>query len=166
MRRPVFLSFCYGDDVTRVQQIRNMGMVEEQNILNPNDFEQVKRKGEAAIKKWIDDQLMYKQCLIVLIGENTANRPFVKYEIMKAKEKKMAMFGIYIHNLKDLNGKTSRQGKDPFVELFGCNSGYKCINPSHIDFDGCRAYNTIKANITSWIEDAIMENNFRGNYFF
>ena len=87
MRRPVFLSFCYKDDVTRVQQIRNMGMVEEQNILNPNDFEQVKRKGEAAIKKWIDDQLMYKQCLIVLVGENTANRPFVKYEIMKAKEK-------------------------------------------------------------------------------
>ena len=41
MRRPVFLSFCYGDDVTRVQQIRNMGMVEEQQILSPNDFEQV-----------------------------------------------------------------------------------------------------------------------------
>ena len=84
MRRPVFLSFCYGDDVARVQQIRNMGMVEEQQILSPNDFEQVRRSGDAAIKRWIDNQLMYKQCVIVLVGENTANRPYVRYEIMKA----------------------------------------------------------------------------------
>ena len=166
MRRPVFLSFCYDDDVTRVQLIRNMGMVEEQQILSPNDFEQVRRSGDAAIKRWIDNQLMYKQCVIVLVGENTANRPYVRYEIMKAKEKKIPMFGIYIHNLKDLSGRTSRQGKDPFVEVLGYNSGYKCINPSHIDIDGCRAYNTIKSNISSWIEDAIRDNKYRSNYYF
>ena len=161
MIRPVFLSFCYDDDVERVQQIRNMGMVEEQQILNPNDFEEVKRKGDLAIKNWIDKQLMYKQCLIVLIGENTADRPFVKYEIMKAKEKNMPMFGIYIHNLKNLRGYKSNQGKDPFVEVFGENNGYKCINPSHNELDGYKAYNTIYKNIASWIEDAIIENRYR-----
>lgn len=158
MRRPVFLSFCYSDDVNRVQQIRNMGMIEEQQILNPNDFEKVRIMGDIAIKRWIDEQLMYKQCVIVLVGENTANRPYVKYEIMKAKEKKIPMFGIYIHNLKDLNGRTSRQGKNPFIEMFGYDNDYKCINPTHINFEGCRAYDTIRNNITYWIEEAIRDN--------
>lgn len=162
MRRPVFLSFCYKDDVFRYQQIAKMGLLEGQEILNPNDFENVKQQGDAAIKRWIDEQMKYKQCLIVLVGENTAERPYVQYEIRKAKEKNIPMFGIYIHNLKDTRtGKTSRQGKDPFVKLFGYNSGYKCINPSHIDLDGFRAYNIIRTNITTWIENAISENNHR-----
>ena len=33
-RRPVFLSFCYDDDVNRVQQIRNMGLFDGQQILS------------------------------------------------------------------------------------------------------------------------------------
>lgn len=166
MRKPVFLSFYYLEDVDRMQQIRNMGMVEEQQILSPNDFEEVRRKGDAAIKNWIDSQLKYKQCLIVLVGEHTSERPYVKYEILKAKERNMPMFGIYIHNIKNLKGETSKKGKDPFVEIFGANSGYKCIDPSHIDLVGCRAYNTIERNINSWIDNAITENKFRNiNYF-
>lgn len=38
-RRPVFLSFCYKDDVTRVQQIRNMRtIIEGQPLLSSNDL--------------------------------------------------------------------------------------------------------------------------------
>ena len=160
-RRPVFLSFCYKDDVTRVQQIRNMGtIIEGQPLLSANEFETIKRQGEAAIKKWIDEQLKYKQCLIVLIGENTANRPWVQYEIRKAYELGKPMFGIYIHNLKGLTG-VSRKGADPFVKVFGISSEFKCYDPFHMDYNGLRAYNEIEKNIGIWIENAISENKWR-----
>lgn len=153
-RRPIFLSFCYDDDVSRMQQIRHMGLFDGQEILSPNDFETVRRKGEKAIQNWIDDQLKYKQCLIVLVGKNTANRPWVQYEIKKAESLGKAIFGIYIHNLKDLNGSYSGKGTDPFVKLFGY-AKYRCYDPSHIEYDGLRAYNTIQDNISDWIETAI-----------
>lgn len=157
-RKPVFLSFCYKDDVTRVQQIRNMGtVIEGQPLLSSNDFETIKRQGDTAIRRWIDDQLKYKQCLIVLIGKNTADRPWVQYEIRKAYEMGKPMFGIYIHNLKGLTGVSSK-GSDPFAKIFGAGHHYACYDPSHYDIDGYRAYNTINNNIERWIELAILQN--------
>ena len=85
VKKTSFLSFCYDDDVNRVQQIRNMGLFDGQQILSSNDFETVKRKGDIAIQNWINEQLKYKQCLIVLIGKNTADRPWVQYEIKKSR---------------------------------------------------------------------------------
>ena len=56
-RKPVFLSFCYNDDVFRVQQIRNMdNIIEGQPLLSTNDFETIKKQGEKAIKNWIDNE--------------------------------------------------------------------------------------------------------------
>lgn len=160
-RRPVFLSFCYKDDVTKVQQIRNMGtVIDGQPLLSPNDFETIKMQGNDAIKRWIDEQLKYKQCLIVLIGKNTANRPWVQYEIKRAYELKKPMFGIYIHNLKGLTG-TSLKGEDPFKKIFGANCNYKCYDPLHLNIEGYNAYNDIEKNISNWIEVAINENKWR-----
>lgn len=166
MRRPVFLSFYYDEDVDRMQQIRNMGIVEGQQLLSPNEFEQVRRRGDTAVKKWIDEQLKNKQCLIVLVGEHTAERPYVQYEIRKAYEKHMPMFGIYIHNIKDLNKHYSKKGKNPFEELFGRNTFYRCIDPSHIEYEGYKAYNNIYNNIENWIEQAIEENRYRYHNIF
>ncbi len=95
-REPVFYSFHYDNDVFRVQQIRNMGVVDGNVPVSPNDWEQVKRKGDAAVEKWIDDSLKYKRCVIVLIGSQTANRPWVKYEIKRAWQLKKGLFGIYM----------------------------------------------------------------------
>ena len=160
-RKPVFLSFCYDDDVCRVQQIRNMDMIiEGQPLLSSNDFEKIKRQGERAIKNWIDEQLKYKQCLIVLIGEHTADRPWVQYEIKRANELGKAMIGIYIHNIKDPVKGYSRKGKNPFDVVFGQYNSYKCYDPQHIEFPGCLAYNTIHDNIASWIDTAILNNRY------
>ena len=76
-REPVFYSFHYDNDVFRVQQIRNMGVVDGNEPVSPNDWEQVKRTGDAAVETWIDDNLKYKRCVVVLIGSETANRRWV-----------------------------------------------------------------------------------------
>jgi len=155
-KRQVFYSFHYNNDVMRVQQIRNIGALEENKPVSANQWEEVKKKGDAAIKKWIDDNMDYRSCVVVLVGEETANRPYVQYEIKRAWESGKGLFGIYIHNLKCPNNGTCNQGKDPF-EQFTFKSGeqvknIKCYNPKSTD-----AYNDIKNNIEEWIEKAIAD---------
>src|SRR5690606_38219031 len=84
MARSVFYSFHYDRDAWRVQQIINMGAVEGQTILNAQEWEAVKRQGDSAIQKWIKDQMAYKSAVVVLVGAQTANRPWVRYEIAYA----------------------------------------------------------------------------------
>lgn len=95
-REPVFYSFHYDNDVFRVQQIRNMGVVDGNEPVSPNEWEQVKRTGDAAVERWIDENLKYKRCVIVLIGSETANRWWVQHEIKRAWELNKGLFGIYI----------------------------------------------------------------------
>lgn len=154
-KRQVFYSFHYENDVFRVQQIRNIGALEDNKPVSPNEWESVKRRGEASIKEWIDNNLRYKSCVIVLVGEETANRKWVQYEIKKAWELGKGLVGIHIHNLKDpITGKSSK-GKNPF-DQFAFDDGtklssvVKCYNPNPND-----AYNEIKDNLEDWIEEAI-----------
>lgn len=46
----VFYSFHFDRDSWRVQQIENMGALDGQPILNAQDWEKVKARGEAASK--------------------------------------------------------------------------------------------------------------------
>jgi hypothetical protein len=48
MAKSVFYSFHYERDVHRVQLVRNIQALEGQPLLNSQDWEQVRRRGEAA----------------------------------------------------------------------------------------------------------------------
>lgn len=154
-KRQIFYSFHYDNDVFRVQQIRNIGALEDNKPVSTNEWETVKRGGESSIKRWIDENLRYKSCLVVLIGSETVRRPWVKYEIEKAWNDGKAVLGIYIHNISCLRNGICRQGPNPF-ESFTFRDGrklssvVKCYNPKSND-----AYNDIKNNIEYWIEEAI-----------
>jgi len=156
-REPVFYSFHFDKDVMRVQQVRNIGGIEDNKPVSPNDWEQLKKSGNAAVEKWIDDNMKYRRCVVVLIGEETADRPWVKYEIKKAWEKEKGLFGIFIHNLKCPRNGKSKKGRNPFDE-FTFNSGaklssvIKCYDPSASD-----TYGDISQNIESWVATAIAQ---------
>jgi len=168
-RRPVFLSFYYEEDVFRLHQIKNMGAIERQPILSANDFEEIRLKGPTAVKKWIDDNMRYKRCLIVLIGRNTSSRPWVQYEIKKAWDDKKSMFGIYIHNLECPKSGYCAKGANPFDVLGSKISGrIDCYDPNLYSFDslfdpdltkGKIVYKEISKNLESWIENAIEKRN-------
>lgn len=155
-KRQIFYSFHYDNDVFRVQQIRNIGALEENIPVSANEWETVKRGGETSIKKWIDENLKYKSCVVVLIGTETANRKWVKYEIEKAWNDGKAVLGIYIHNLECPRNGTCGQGTNPFDTFTLNNNGkllssiVKCYNPKSYD-----TYNDIKNNLENWIEEAI-----------
>lgn len=154
-KRQIFYSFHYANDVMRVSQIRNIGAIEGNTPVSSNDWEEVKRKGDANIEKWIDDNMKYRSCVVVLVGEATANRRWVKYEIEKAWNNGKGLLGIYIHNINCPNNGKSDKGSNPFDD-FNFSDGTKlstkvhCYNPNPKD-----AYNDIAENIESWIEVAI-----------
>lgn len=156
-KRQIFYSFHYDNDVFRVQQIRNMGALEDNKPVSANDWETVKRGGDRAIEKWIDENMNYRSCVIVLISEDTHKRPWVKHEIKKAWDDGKGLLGIYVHNLKHPQTGTCSKGTNPF-EQFTFNDGTKlstkvnCYNPSSND-----TYNDIKNNIEDWVEKAISD---------
>lgn len=155
IKRQIFYSFHFDNDVMRVQQVRNIGALEDNTPVSVNDWENVKRGGDKAIEKWIDDNMKYRSCVVVLIGQDTANRKWVKHEIRKAWEEGKGLVGIYIHNLKCPRTGTCTYGPNPF-DQFTFNDGsklssiVKCYNPTPSD-----PYNNIKNNIENWVEEAI-----------
>ena len=77
-------------------------------------WEEVKKKGDEAIKHRIDRQLEGTSVTAVLIGAETSKRKYVQYEIIQRHNKENGILGVYIHNLKDRLGQTDRKGNNPF----------------------------------------------------
>ena len=109
MARKAFYSFHYKPDNWRASQIRNMGVIEGNSPVSDNDWESITAGGDEKIKQWIDGQLSGKSVAIVLIGSGTAGRKWIKYEIEKAWSNGKGLLGIYIHNLKNQDGKQRRK---------------------------------------------------------
>ena len=70
-------------------------------------WEEAKKKGEKAVHDWIDDQLNGTSVTAVLIEAETADRPYVGYEIQQSHTRSNGILGIYIHNMKDVDSKNS-----------------------------------------------------------
>lgn len=157
MARQVFYSFHYDNDNWRASQVRNIGVIEGNRPAPDNDWEAVKRGGDRAIQNWIDDQMRYRSCTIVLVGSGTAGRKWINYEIQKSWDKGMGIVGINIHNLKDRNGNQSNYGSNPFngisVNGLWLSNILQVHNPPH--WDSKDAYNCIANNISGWVEDAL-----------
>ena len=157
MARKVFFSFYYKLDSQRAAQVRNMGTVEGNAPVSDNDWEKVKGGGDAAIKKWVTEQLSGKSCAVVLIGSQTASRKWVRHEIIEAWKAKKGVVGIYIHKLKNLDQKQATKGANPFDKLdFGdkkFSSIVKAYNPSGTTSK--EAYDWIKKHLANAVEEAI-----------
>ena len=157
MVRYVFFSFHYERDVWRANQIRHSWVtrdIAEAGFIDTADFEEVQRKGDAAIKKWIDDQLIGTSVTVVLIGTETSTRPYVTYEIQQSYVKKNGLLGIYIHNLKDQKSQTDYRGSNPFDSLYipssdGSKTYLSNLYPTY-DWVTDRGYE----NIGKWVEQA------------
>ena len=167
MARRVFYSFHYKPDCTRAARVRNMGVVEGNKPATDNEWEEITGGGSQAIQDWIDEQLKGKSCNVVLIGEDTAGRKWINYEIETAWNTNKGLVGVYIHRLKDLDGYQSSKGRNPFEDFTMQNSGkklssiVKTYNPPYTDSKDAYAY--ISENLADWIEEAIeIRDNYEG----
>jgi hypothetical protein len=94
-----------------------------------------------------------------LIGAETAGRKWISYEISHAWNEGKGVVGIYIHNLKDLNGRQARKGGNPLDHVTFSGSGKalssvaKAYDPPYSDSK--QAYGYIADNLSSWIDEAL-----------
>jgi len=116
MARKVFFSFHYQRDLWRANVVRNSGAVEGIAAAGFQDaslWEETKRKGDAAIKKLIDDGLNGTSVTVVLIGALTASRRYVSYEIEQSLAQRNGILGIRIESIKDQFGAKDVPGPIP-----------------------------------------------------
>lgn len=153
-----FYSFHFGYDHWRAGQVRNMGVVEGNTPISSNDWEALKKKGDAAVKKWIDENMKNRGVVIVLVGQKTAERPYVIYEIEKGWNDGKRVLGVRIHGLENSEGNTGTSGPNPFSTIKMENrkllSDYvKLRNPSGANSKAI--YATISNNLESWVDNAV-----------
>jgi hypothetical protein len=181
MARKVFFSFHYERDVWRANVVRNSWVPKDNYIkagfIDSAEFEKIKKKGDQAIKKWIDEQLEGTSVTVVLIGAETYSRKWIRYEIIKSFDRSNGLLGVYIHNIKDENGKVDLKGPNPFnyVAILISKNGdayyYEWNGSDWIEFSlypKCsltfdeeywtgKLY-TIKPNLYDWVDDNGYEN--------
>ena len=116
MARKVFFSFHYERDIWRTNVVRNSGIVDGTAAAGFHDaslWEEAKKKGDADVKKLIDNGLVGTSVTVVLIGAETSTRKFVNYEIEQSIARGNGLLGIYISGIKDQKGNTDTQGPAP-----------------------------------------------------
>ena len=156
-KRQTFFSFHYENDVWRANIVRNSWVTKDDKeaagFIDSADFEEVEKEGSAAVKRWIDKQLIGTSVSVVLIGSETSNRDYIKYELEQSWERGNGIIGIYIHQIKDRNSKESTKGSNSFGPIFKSSKDEKKYFyerfPTYdwVDDDG---YN----NLGKWIEEA------------
>lgn len=110
MARRVFFSFEYEHDVWRANVVRNSWVTQgtqAAGFIDKAEFEAIKRGGDAAIKRWIQDQLRGTSVTVVLVGSHTCYSKWVKYEIALSKLKGNGLLGIDISSIADAHWGTS-----------------------------------------------------------
>lgn len=143
MARRVFFSFHYERDVWRASVVRNSWLTkpdrESAGFFDAGLWEEAKKKGPTSIKKMIDDALKNTSVTAVLIGNQTANRDYVKYEIEQSVARGNGLLGVWIHKIKNSKGLMDDAGSNPLP------SKYKVY-----------AWNNDKGSVNfgSWVEAA------------
>jgi hypothetical protein len=158
MMRKVYFALDYEDVKDfRANAVRNSWVIqkgEAAGFWDAADWDMVKKQDDESIKRWIDSQLDGASVTAVLIGTGTFERKWVTYEIKKSHEERKGLFGIYLHNIKDGDGKTISKGKNPFdnlhfFDLSGRKVQLSTIYPSY-DWVSANGSN----NLWSWVEQA------------
>lgn len=110
MPRRVFFSFHYQEDIFRVNVIRKGGVVlgsASAGFQDASLWEKTKSKGPDAVKRLINRGLEGTSVTCVLIGQKTAKRRYVAYEIEQSVKKGNGLLGIHINGIKDIKGDTN-----------------------------------------------------------
>jgi len=154
--RHVFYSMYYDADRSRAELIRKLQELQPNNEASPSEWATIKRSGDFAIKRWIEQQLRGRSCTIVLIGSNTATRPWVRYELERSWELRLGVLGVHIHALNDAHGKPSEKGESPFTQpgkLGDLAPLVRVYDPP--ESESKLAYRHIADNLLRWVEHAV-----------
>ena len=119
VRRKVFFSFHFEEDVRRSCVVRNSYRIRPGRKLPTANFhdrslwESSKREGEESLKRLIREGMVGSSVTCVLAGTYTWQRRWVRYEIARSLVCGNGLFTVYIHNVKDPRHGMSTPGYNP-----------------------------------------------------
>lgn len=122
MAKRVFFSFHHDDvKLFRANVVRQHWLTkidrESAGFFDASIWEKAKKEGFTALKRMINNALKNTSNTCVLIGSNTYERPWVRYEIFKSLRKGNHVFGVHINSIKDRYQNTKVLGPNPFDYL-------------------------------------------------
>lgn len=100
MARKVFFSFHYAD-IMNANIVRNSGQFKptaETGFYDASLWESARTRGDAALRKLIDDGLNNTGVTCFLLGDKTSTRPWCKYELKKSIADEKGILGIFLPN--------------------------------------------------------------------
>jgi hypothetical protein len=121
MARRTFFSFHYKEDVQRAYVVRNSQYVKEQGetgFYDSSAFEKQKNQDPDSLKRFLRREVEGSSVVCVLVGSQTAQRRWVRFEILQALMDARGLVGIRVHKIAGWNGMASAPGHDPF-DLLG-----------------------------------------------
>lgn len=169
MVRKVFFSFHYEEDSWRAAIVRNSWVTkqdrESAGYIDAAKWEEIKEEGDEAIKEWIEEQMKGTSVTVVLVGEKTNKREWVRYEVKKSHELGKGMLAIHINDLKNSDEETCSKGNCDFGPIDEDEDG----NPIYFN-DIYEEYEWVKdegyENLGDWVEAASKEagKSYKGIY--
>jgi hypothetical protein len=154
MARQTFFSFRYKNDNWRASIVRNSWVtkIQASGFFDSAEWEEVRRKNDASIESWIDEQMKGTSVTVVLIGSDTADKKWINYEILSSHRRGNGLLGIHIHGIKNSLGQTATKGKNPFDSFVFKRNGLTTTYPVY-DWIAQDGFN----NMGTWIETAARE---------
>ncbi len=96
MKKTVFISYYFGDATFKgeIQKwLEEIGV--EVLVVNQRDLTNEARENA---EKRIKEQISMSQTVLVLVGDDTHNRPFVDYEVKVARSKQIPTYCVRLSN--------------------------------------------------------------------
>jgi hypothetical protein len=142
------------------------------SFIDGSIWEKEKSKGPTVIKNLIETGLKKTSVTTVLIGDETADRRWVKYEIVKSFEKGNGILGIHINRIRGKEQVISSRGLNPLDRLaFQISVDgkkirfYELVNRKWVAFADLPEINNKKSN-TLYFEDGWFSNQFGKTFQF
>jgi hypothetical protein len=150
MAKRVYFAFHYQDVIDfRANVVRNHNALtdaQKAGYFDASIWETAKKTSDLALKRMINSELTGTSVTVVLVGSQTYERRWLRYEIIKSVEKGNVMLGVHINGIKGKDGQTKVYGPNPF--------DYLGLSISH---DGQTA-SPFEWNGASWVQYADLGN--------
>jgi hypothetical protein len=117
MAKRVYFAFDYEDVADfRANVVRKhnfTGGVEKAGYFDASIWEEAKKKDPAALRRLINAELENTSVTVLLIGDRTWVRRWVRYEMFKSIERGNHLVGIHINSINGKDGLNKELGANP-----------------------------------------------------
>lgn len=119
--RRTFFSFHFEPDNQRAEVVQQSWLTKEDRqaagFFDGSAFETKKRTSKDALKEFLTEQLKGTSVTCVLVGAETALRPWVRYELIRSFYRGNGLLAVRVHGIRDWSKQYAAAGANPFDHL-------------------------------------------------